>query len=369
MKEHNISMRQMMTLLFIALVALGAEIVPGIAGAGSAAWLAPLLALLPVLLFLFLAFRGQQPKQRTDLGESLLTVLGKWGGRIAAFIFLSWAGFLLVVNSARCARRLTVAGGTPFLFSAIVLALAVWMAIKQLPAFVRTCEVFYLAMGIGLVGIVILAGLRLNPDYIFLITKQELAGVPQVAASLLGISCIGLYALFVAGNVTVRKGDAARCYRWAIALFVTLSVLLLLILGTFGAPLGKIMQRPFFQLVAGLGLTGAFQRLEALISALWMLGDIALIGLLFFAVKRLVACLSGKKESRWVVVGAGVVAFFGGEFLAGREGMLQICQQTVLPMGSLVAGAVLVTLFFVSKQKGKANQTASISTEEGAEKE
>jgi hypothetical protein len=356
MKKNNISMRQMMTLLFIALVAVGAEVVPGISGAGAAIWLAPLLALLPVLLIIFLAFRNPAQELRTDLGEGLIKGLGSWFGRFTAFSFLLWGLVLLVINTARCARRVTVAGGTPFIFSAIVLLLAGWMAAKKLPGFARACEVFYIVIGACLVGIVLLAGIRLRPDYILLFSREELRKVPEVALSLLGVASVGLYALFMAGSITVRKGDAARCYRWAIALFVTFSILLILILGTFGAPLTEVMQRPFFQMVAGLGLTGAFQRLEALISALWMLGDVALLGLLLFSVKRLASCVSGRKESRWVVIFAGIVAFLGGELLAGREGLLQYSLEKVQPMGSLIVGAILTILFFAVKQVGKNNK-------------
>lgn len=367
MKEHNISMRQMMTLLFIALMAVGAEVVPGISGAGAAVWLAPLLALLPVMLLLYLAFRRPEQERRIDLGQGFMKVLGTWGGRIAGLSFLLWGLFLLVVNTARCARRVAVAGGTPFIFSAIVLILAVWMAAKKLPAFVRACEIFYLALVACLFGIVLLAVFRLSPEYILLFNKEELFHVPKVAASLLGVASVGLYALFLAGNITVRKGDAARCYRWAVALFLTFSILLVLIVGTFGAQLTEVMQRPFFQMVAGLGLTGAFQRLEALISALWMLGDIALLGLLLFAVKRLAACVSGKKESFWVVIVAGLMAFLGGELLAGREGLLELCQQSVLPMGSLIAGTILTLLFFMVQRAGNKKKPVGAKPTSGEE--
>lgn len=351
MKQNKISMRQMMTLLFIALIAVGAEVIPGISGAGAAIWLAPLLAMLPILLFLFLAFRHPEQNNRSDFGEELSKILGRWGGRFAGSAFLLWGLFILVINTARCARRLTVAGGTPFIFSGVILILVVWMASKKLPSFVRACEIFYIIIGACLVAIMILAGLRLRLEYILLFTKQELLTVPQVALSLLGIASIGLYSMFLSGDITPREGNFARCYRWAIALFITFSILLLLIIGTFGAPLTKVMQRPFFQMVAGLGLTGAFQRLESLISALWMLGDIALLGLLLFAVKRLAACISGKRESFWVVVIAGLVAFAGGELLAGQEGLLQYCQQSLQPMGSLIAGCFILLLYFLGKRK------------------
>lgn len=63
MKDQKISMRQMMTLLFIALFSLGAEIIPGMTGAGAAGWLAPILAMIPLLLFLYFGFRKRKKRR------------------------------------------------------------------------------------------------------------------------------------------------------------------------------------------------------------------------------------------------------------------------------------------------------------------
>ena len=369
MRDQNISMRQMMVTLFIALVALGAETVPGMAQAGAAGWLAPLMAAAPALLFLLLAFRRPVREHRLDLGQGLETAFGKWAGRGIALLFLLWGLFLLVINAARCARRLTMAEGTPVFFSAVVLVLAVWMAAGSLPAFVRTCEVFYLAMAAGLVGIVILGGLRVQPEYVFLFSREELTRAPLSALSVLGIASIGLYGLFFGGSVTVRPGDRARVVRWTLIWFVILALILFLIIGTFGAPLMEMTQRPFFQMVAGLGLTGAFQRLEALVSALWMLGDVALLGLLLFGVKRLTAAVSGQGERRWSVVLAGALAFGGGEFLAGKKELLELSEQSLMPLGSLIMGGVLILLFFwVQHQERRAERASGASGETKSEK-
>lgn len=107
-------------------------------------------------------------------------------------------------------------------------------------------------------------------------------------------------------------------------------------------------------MVAGLGLSGAFQRLEALLSALWMLGDIALLGLILFSMKRLFFGFTKQEAPKWIVwalIGVGITAFFGGELLAGQEGLLQISQETLLPMGSLLAGGLIFLLFFLGKWK------------------
>ena len=60
---------------------------------------------------------------------------------------------------------------------------------------------------------------------------------------------------------------------------------------SWAAPWRSRSDRPFLQMVSGLGFEGAFQRLEELVSALWVLGDVALLGLLLLCLGRLLAWL------------------------------------------------------------------------------
>jgi len=351
MPNQNISMRQMMTLLLLALFSLGAELLPGVAGAGAGLWLVPLLALPLVLFGIFLAFRGDGAAGRLDLGEALPGILGSFGARLVSVFFFLWGLVLLVLGVARCAARLGTADGSPILFAALVLGLAVLMAAKPLPAMARACEIFYLIMAVAIIGVLVMAATRLEPGYVFLVTRAELLHLPKTLLALLGILSVGLYALFLSGSVTVREGDAALCYRRMTLLFVSLSGLLLLILGSFGAPLVAKLQRPFFQMVAALGVEGAFQRLEALYSALWMLGDLALFTLLLVAMKRLASAVVKKKESAWSPVVSGALAILGAALLSRRGTLLQWCRESLLPLGGLVFCALVLLLFFAAKYK------------------
>lgn len=364
MEDNNISIRQMLCIVFIALLALGAEVIPGSGDAGAAAWLAPLLAFVPVALLLVLAFRRPQQEKRRDLGAALCAECPKGVGRLLCVLFLLWALFLLVINAARCSRRLTVAEGTPEFFSVVVLLLAVWMAARSLPGFARSCEIFNLAMGVGVVAVLVLAATQLRPEYSILFETRELVQLPRTTLSVLGVVSVGLYALFLAGDVTVRPGDRARVLRWSGLLFGALAALLLVILGCFGAPLVAVMERPFLQLVAGLGLDGAFQRLESLVSALWLLGDVALLGLLLFVVKRLTAVVLSRQESMWWAIGAGALAFLAGEALAGNETLLLFFQQSLLPGGSLVVGVLLLLCFFWVRWREKPQNVGGRKTVE-----
>ena len=109
------------------------------------------------------------------------------------------------------------------------------------------------------------------------------------------------------------------------------------------------MDRPFLQMVSGLGFEGAFQRLEELVSALWVLGDVALLGLLLLCLGRLLAWLLDRpvgKGKAWLLTGAvfllGLPAALGDHPLAG----------TWVPFGNLaVVGLLVLTLLGTGEEK------------------
>ena len=351
MKDQMISMRQLMTLLLLGLFTLGADLLPSLSGAGAALWLTPLLCLPILLLGITIGFSGRKVKERKDLGEGLLNLCGRMVGKVLCFLFLLWGFVLLTVNVARCTARLGTAEGSPVIFVALVLALAVWMAHGKLSAAARSCEIFYLIVGVSILAVILLAVPRVQFGNVLLLRRAELLALPGSMVSLFGLLSMGLYVFFFLGSVTVRKKDKMACYRRMSLLFVSLGALMFLILGCFGAPLVAKLERPFFQMVAALGVEGAFQRLEALYSALWMLGDLALFVLLLFALKRLTACVIGNKETTWSAVVLSALALGSGVYLVGQEGMLRFVERTLLPRGGLLVGAILLLLFFLVKRR------------------
>ena len=103
-------------------------------------------------------------------------------------------------------------------------------------------------------------------------------------------------------------------------------------------------------MVSGLGFEGAFQRLEELASALWVLGDAALLGLLLLCLRRLAAQLLGRKESKkqgWGITG---IVLLGSIPIAYWN---QIIAGNLLPMGNLAALAISVLCMCLVRKQSK----------------
>ncbi len=350
MKQQYISLHQLLSLTMLALLSLGVELAALLMRAGSALWLVPLLAFLPVMLILLLALRGKKQLAARDLVSEMPRALGKAGGGMALVLFALWAVVQIVIQTARAIARLGDTRSGHLVLGVLLLALAVWMALKSLPAFARSCEIFLVIFAVALLGVLLLSLPRLEAGYCLLFSKQELSAVPGNALSLLGSCSVGLYALFLCGAVRPREGDPGRIYRRVLFFFFALSALFALLVGVFGAPLAGRLERPFFQLVAGLGVEGAFQRLEALYSALWMLGDLALLGLLLFAIKKIgigLGMQAGKKGMAVLLIACAALGFVGAVVLYGRQEWLLWCLKVLLPAGGLLFLLVLLTLYFV----------------------
>ena len=134
MPEGKIALRQLLCLLFAALLSPTVRVLPGrtAAAAGAAGWLCTLTAL-PVLLglcwVLFALFRTAGPED--GLAQIFQRALGRLPGKALALLYLLWGLCLLCVNARLFALRLlsTSYRNAPLkLFLVVLLAVALWLA-------------------------------------------------------------------------------------------------------------------------------------------------------------------------------------------------------------------------------------------------
>ena len=90
MTDRTISLRQLMTVLFLALFPLGTEQLPGrLSAVGAAAWLCPILA--GGIAVALVALLGRSPVLgQGDLGQRIAQRWGQRTGRVLAGLFLLW---------------------------------------------------------------------------------------------------------------------------------------------------------------------------------------------------------------------------------------------------------------------------------------
>lgn len=343
MDQDRVSLRQLLTLTFAALLSPAIRILPGRTAeiAGEGGWLAAVAAL-PVLLglcwVLFALLKGK------GLGQTALEVLGPVLGRVVMALYLLWGLFLLAANARLVALRfLTVSyRNAPLpLFLAALLAITFWLTIKPVRVLARAGEVFYLALAIGLGLSLAMGAFQMDPGRILPLWGEDLPAIGAAALPVLGLLGYVVFAAFLGDRVIPRPGGRKKAMGWAVGLCLTLTALQAVCLGNFGPGLSIRMNTPFFMMVKGIGIAGTFQRVESVILALWVLADLALLGLLAAACAAMVRTLLPVQGRKGVALPLVLLALAGALWLFPDAFFLTRTMERAALAGNLVMGFVL----------------------------
>ena len=198
------------------------------------------------------------------------------GGGALAVLYGVWAVVLMACVLRRAAERIAYTGGNQTQLGWILLLLAlplVWIGWGKAAAFFRLVEVLWLAMAVILAALLILMIPKVHWPYLLSVAgdwKQSFAGLVEVLS-------VGLFVLPYLYKIEPGEGDRRRGLTWLAALGLVGAVLTGLTVGVLSPALAGELRDPFLTAVGALGDTA---RLEGLLSALWLIPDLTLAGLL-----------------------------------------------------------------------------------------
>lgn len=336
MNSNALSVRQIMVLLMVALLAPCVDLFPTLTAQkmGSSGWLL-MLGVLPLLL---IALWTQS------------RVFGLPKGLLRGILYIMYMGlvFLLLVVSLRlCSIRLEyICGAVPGRIGTGALCLAaIWMGCGRAAAFARAGEVFYLALAVAVAGVILLGAVQVEPANLIPSTS-DIVSLPVAGLAAAGI-ILNVYPTGVLGNkVTVQKKGKRKMVAWTIAFCVAVTLILVVVLGCIGPKLAARLPSPFLIMVQGVGIEGAFQRTEALIAALLSLSDFVLVGLLLHAWRALAEGVCPGKWERWSVFAAAPAVVLGWLLFPNGENVRSFSLR-VLPATGILFGLILPIFFCV----------------------
>ena len=352
MKEDKISRTQLMALLWAGVMAPAAELLPVLLlpGVGKGAWLAVVLAA-PVVLaagWLMGSLAG-----REGLARGVTGLLGKWLGGGVLLLYIVWALFLLSLRLRLCAQRLLASGerdGTLWFFLLAVAAILLWFGQGTLAAFARTGQLFLTALLVAAGMVLALSLFQARPERLLPLWWAEAGPVAWASLSAAGVMGWGLFLPFLMG--AVRDQGEKKHWHW---LFWGLGGTLLLaaaqavILGNLGAALAARLNNPFFALAKSVGVEGAFQRVEGVVTALWTFADLTMGGVLIFAVRAMAAELLPEQARKRVSWGTALLAAAGALALFPTPAAAEEWNRRMVPAVNLLLGFLLPAAMWLVK--------------------
>ena len=198
------------------------------------------------------------------------------GGGALALLYGAWAMVLMAFVLRRAAERIAYTGGSQVQLGWILLLFTlplVWIGWGKAAAFFRLVEVLWLVMAATLAALLILMIPRVNWTYLL----SDSGDWGQSFAGMVETLSVGLFVLPYLYKIEAGTGDRRQGMIWLAALGVAGVVLTVLTAGILSPALAAQLRDPFLTAVGTLGETA---RLEGLISALWLLPDLTLAGVL-----------------------------------------------------------------------------------------
>lgn len=305
MANHTpINHRQLQLLLWASVMPAAAELLPGVTtpAAGRAAWLGALAAIPLVLAGGWGVWRLCR---EGPLDQGLRRALGPWlgGGVILAYVL--WGQILLTLRLRCAAQRLLAAGsrdGSLWFFIGVLAAMALWMGLGRVDTLGRAGVVCFAALAVALGTVLALAAGQVRAVNLLPLWTQDL--LPAAGSGLVNAGTVGwgIFAAFLLPQARPREGR--RWVRRLVGGCVVLAVAQLVVLGAFGPVLTGELSGAFFVLAKSIGVEGAFQRVESVVTALWTLGDLMALAAILQVQRLLLRGLFPRLKEKAVPVGA-----------------------------------------------------------------
>lgn len=311
MATNKITYRQLMALVFISLLSPIVRVVPdsSVVFGGKAAWLSPLVAIVPVLILFWIIQKLMKNRAQDEgLAHIILKAFGPWIGRVITVIFILWLtvyiGFVLRTAVERLISSVYT-NSSDVAFSIVILLTACIAASGQLKSLARTAQVFVPVIAAVIVLVFALLALDIKIENLLPVTYNDIPRVLLGSIHMINSVVVFAYFAFLYGNV--QDSSQKKGISYIISLVVFIAGLIVCTLGVLSEDIAKSLQSPFFTIIKNIEFFRVLERIDALVITLWVISDFIYLGsLLNISSDIMMVTVKNKKRPMWVWIIGGV---------------------------------------------------------------
>ncbi|GAA0180589.1 endospore germination permease [Clostridium sediminicola] len=352
MQNSNLTYKQAIILIILFISGSSTILTPGIE-AKKDVWLAILLAMifaLPILL-IFERFLYLFPDK--DLFDILQIIFGKVLGKFFSILYIWFSfhlGTLVICNFAYFIDIVSL-DNTPLiiltLFIAIICIEAVTFGIEIIGRWGEFAVVF-LIISISIPVILLIKDMNINN--LMPILYDGFTPVLKGAFSVFSFPFAELV-IFTMVFTSFKEKESPKIYR--IGLFLGGILLLITSLSDIlilGADIAEIDYFPAYTTVRRIKLGTFIERIEILISMMFLIGGITKISICLLAASKGVTKLFGFKEYRFIVTPIGITMSILSTFIYKSIMEMSTWALKVWPYYAFIFQAILPVIFFIAAE-------------------
>ena len=361
--------RQLRAMCFVASLAPVTRLLPKVAAqlAGSASWLAPLCALPPLLLFLLILTSLMKMRREGEgLGEVIMRRSGRTAGAIGLALIGSFtlfsAGFILRTGAHRLISTIYPDAG-PLFFMIVMLIIGTVAALGPVKALPRASRVFAPVL-LSVIVLALIISLGSVDVRNLLPIKTQSAGKVFIS----GLAVVEIYgavlycAAFLEDQSPLQGRRFASYAGWLALICLLLCAFCAVIIGCYGARLTSRTLHPFFSMIRDVTLTKTVERIEALVTTLWVLSDFVIFTLLLCTASHIFRLIFGFRpekgdvraldmsNGRAVIPLCAALSGTAALLMPASEHVMRRISQLIVPCASLtILFVILPSLLLIAK--------------------
>jgi len=354
LQSGKITLRQFIFLFAMSIFSPAIRLFPQItsSGAGAAAWVVPLIAGIAFIGFI-LVMTGVFRKNDDNFSDLLEKSFGKTIGKGLQVVYFIWIVFLTGLYVRYYAERLLSSimpeCSKEFLIVAILI-LVYFTARGHIAGLARMNEFVF---PLFLVMLAVLAGLiafDLNINNLYPITAKQMLPMLGAGGNILGIWGYFAFTLFFVHRVQNKDKLRSMSVKGALILIISAVVIVVITVGSLGAPSVKKISQPFFGAVKNISALGPLSRVEPIVISMWIITDFIIIALftcISLYILQSLCKLPSKKEFAGPIV---LLIFVVSLFITGNAFELEAFSTNIaLPMNQILCLGLPLSAVVVGK--------------------
>lgn len=365
-KPDSIRSRQLASVGFVSLLAPIIRLLPRqlVMLAGDAAWIAPIIAIVPtILLICFIDWFLKNRQYNEGLGDLFLRALGGFFGKLALLLFTAWllfyAGFT-IRNGADRFIATVYPNSLPWTFMATMLLLSLMAALGRLQVLARTARVFCPILLLVFAMVFAFSAPDMDVKNLLPVSYLDIDNILIAVIPVLNTLSIVVYTAFLSGYSDDRTPLLHIYFKWAVLTLIILTLLVITALSVFGAELVTRIDHLFLVMIRGISFTNLVERIEAVVIAFWVVTDFVLVTTFLFVCienlhlvfgirrdKRKVGPIFSLKNGRWLIWLCAAAVFAVAMLIAPSSFSLHWISEILIPYTNLFFVFVLLPLICI----------------------
>lgn len=335
--KTKITQRGLMVIIFVSLFSPVIRDLPKIVAgtAGPASWLSPIAALLPALALSWFMFEFLKNRNEGEgLADMIIRALGGVAGKAVLILYALWlivcTSFILRSGGERMLSTVYENGSLPF-YMVVMIAIALIAALGKVRALSRSAEMFFIILVIAMIVVFIFTLPVTKLENLLPVSYLDALPLLRAAVPVINIMSAGVYMTFLSGHVEKNTEKRGAVSRWAIFLALTITLILVTVIGGLGADITAKTQYPFFVMIRNVNIFNIAERVEAAVTVLWVVTDFIYLAALIMAFVEILGAVwsSGSRKCfAWIAAASALICAF---FIAPDAFVLSTLSEKIVP--------------------------------------